>query len=132
MAYICENSQHTKSQPTLPRSGQNIFLHTTNKMKRTRKATYWCRFVAQKIISRDSRDTRATPYALIETYDAPEHLPALVEIVSNTLVISAQKCFPVKQQIKHTQTKTLKKDQHEIPGYYQLNLYFALKTSYKL
>ena len=43
---------------------------------------------------------------LIETYDAPEHLPALVEIVSNTLVISAQKCFPVKQQTKHTQTKT--------------------------
>ena len=26
----------------------------------------------------------------------------------------------------------IKKDQHEIPGYYQLNLYFALRTSYKL
>ena len=26
----------------------------------------------------------------------------------------------------------IKKDQHEIPGYYQLNLYFALKTFYKL
>ena len=28
--------------------------------------------------------------------------------------------------------EVIKKDQHEIPGYYQLNLYFALKTLYKL
>ena len=28
--------------------------------------------------------------------------------------------------------EVIKKDQHEIPGYYQLNFYFALKTLYKL
>ena len=28
--------------------------------------------------------------------------------------------------------EVIKKDQHEIPGYYQLNSYFALKTLYKL
>ena len=43
---------------------------------------------------------------LLTTYDKPEHLPTLIEMISNMFVISAEKCFQVKPTTKHTRNKT--------------------------
>ena len=43
---------------------------------------------------------------LLETYNEQEHLPTLIEMISNMFVLSAEKCFQVKTPSRHTKKKT--------------------------